>query len=67
LRFADRRLEVYNLSIISDIVEILELRVKGKEDHLSARSFGQEILEAKDIFNLQIKVAQIIAKERDFS
>ncbi len=39
------------------------IRAKGKEAHLWAKSYEQEILETKDIFKIQSQIAQAIAAE----
>jgi TolB-like protein/Tfp pilus assembly protein PilF len=39
------------------------IRAKGKETHLWAKSFEQEINSTKDIFNIQSQIAQAIANE----
>jgi TolB-like protein len=39
------------------------LRAKGKENHLWAKSYGQDIQETKDIFSIQSQIAQSIASE----
>ena len=39
------------------------IRARGKEAHLWAKSYEQEIQDTKDIFNLQSQIAQAIAAE----
>jgi TolB-like protein/Tfp pilus assembly protein PilF len=39
------------------------LRAKGKETHLWAKSYGQEIQTTKDIFSIQSEIAQAITAE----
>ena len=39
------------------------IKAKGKEDHLWANSYQQEIKETKDIFAIQSQIAQAIASE----